>query len=234
MLRCFVLIVASAAAAPAQGFHWTCNPRDGKFMRGFDNEKYYCWDGKIFSTAPGYSPPPKYVLDYWVDVQRKMEQTRADIARKGREMADKVHQAQLDTARMNQERLQKDQAFNDELNRKIAEQRGGQSLARPISRGEAVLVPEKAETAAIAPPVSRAKAAEVQAGMDRAAVEGILGKPHGSMSIPEDDGLVEVLSYALDDKGTAKVRLERGALYRWPASRRVEVEPYDHCNGASE
>ena len=48
--------------------------------------------------------------------------------------------------------------------------------------------------------------------MDRVAVEGILGKPHGSMSIPEDDGLVEVLNYALDDKGTAKVRLEKGKV----------------------
>ena len=210
MLRCFFLIVVSAATA-AQ-FHWTCNPKDGKFMRGFGNEKYYCWDGQIFSTTPGYTPPPKYVLDYWIEVHRKMEQTRADIARKGQEMADKVHQAQLDTARMNQERLQKDQAFNDELNRKIAEQRGEQSLARPISRGNTMLAPEKPESAAIAPPVSRAKASEVQVGMDRVAVEGILGKPHGLMSIPEDDGLVEVLNYLLDDKGTAKVRLEKGKV----------------------
>jgi hypothetical protein len=211
MLRCVLLMVVSAVTAAAQ-FHWTCNAKDGKFMRGFGNEKYYCWDGQIFSTAPGYTPPPKYVLDYWVDAQRKMEQTRVDIARKGQEMADKVHQAQLDTARMNQERLQKDQAFNDELNRKVAEQRGGQSLARPISRGSTVLVPATPESAAIAPPVSRAKASEVQVGMDREAVEGILGKPHGSMSIPEDDGLVEVLNYSLDDKGTAKVRLEKGRV----------------------
>jgi len=210
MLRCFFLILISAATAAAQ-FHWTCKPKDGKFMKGFGNEKYYCWDGQIFSTAPGYNPPPKYVLDYWVNVLRKMEQTRADIARNGQEMADKVHQAQLDTARMNQERLKESQAFNDELNRKIAEQRGGQSLARPISRGT-VLAPPQPESAPIAPPVSRAKASEVQVGMDREAVEGILGKPHGSMSIPDDDGLVEVQNYTLDDKGTAKVRLEKGKV----------------------
>jgi hypothetical protein len=211
MLRGFFLMLISAATAAAQ-FHWTCNPKDGKFMRGFGNEKYYCWDGQIFSTAPGYTPPPKYVLDYWVEVQRKMEQTRADIARKGQEMADKFHQAQLDNARMNQERLQKDQAFNDELNRKVAEQRGGQNSARPLSRGSTVLVSEKPESAAVAPPVSRDKASEVQVGMDRAAVEGILGKPHGSMSIPEDNGVVEIFSYALDDNGTAKVRLEKGKV----------------------
>ena len=211
MLRSFFLIVVSAVSAAAQ-IHWKCDPKDGKFWTGFGHEKYYCWDGQIFSTAPGYTPPPRYVLDYWVEVHRKMEQTRADIARKGQEMADKVHQAQLDTARMNQERLQKHQAFNEELNRKIAQQRGGQSLERPISRGATVVAPEKPESAAIAPPVSRAKTTEVQAGMDRATVESILGKPHGSMSMSEDDGLVEVLNYALDDKGTAKVRLEKGKV----------------------
>jgi hypothetical protein len=211
MLRYFFLIVVSAAMASAQ-FRWMCDPKDGKFMTGFGNEKYYCWDGQIFSTAPGYNPPPKFVLDYWVEVHRKMEQTRADIARKGQEMEDKFHQAQLDTARMNQERLQKDREFNDELERKIAQQRGGHSVARPISRTSLVLPPEKPESAAVAAPVSRAKASEVQVGMDRAAVEGILGEPHGSMSIPEDYGLVEVLSYTLDDKGTAKVRLEKGKV----------------------
>jgi hypothetical protein len=202
------MVLAGTAAAQWQ---WKCDPKDGKFMRGMGNEKYYCWNGEIFSTAPGYNPPPKYVLDYWVAAQRKMEQTRADIARKGQEMAEKAHQAQLETARINQERLEKDRAFNEELNRKVGEQRGGQSLSKPISRAS-VLVPEKPESAPVAPPVVRAKALEVQVGMDRAAVEGILGKPHGSMSIPEDDGLVEVLNYTLDDKGTAKVRLEKGKV----------------------
>jgi hypothetical protein len=76
------------------------------------------------------------VLDYSVEVQRKTEQTRADIARKGQEMADRVHQAQLDTVRMNQERLQKDRAFTDELNRKISGQRGAEKTeSAPIACG---------------------------------------------------------------------------------------------------
>ena len=213
MLRFWFVMVISAAPAAAQGgFHWTCKADDGKFIRGMNKETYYCWDGKIFSNTPGYNPPPQYVLDYWVEVHRKMEQTKADIARKSQEMADKVHQAQQDTARMNQERFQRDQAFNDELHRKVTEHGGGQSAATPTSRGSAAVVPVTPESATIAPPVSRAKATEVQVGMDRAAVEGILGKPHGAMSIVEDDGLVEVLNYALDDKGTAKVRLEKGKV----------------------
>jgi hypothetical protein len=214
MLRCFFLIAISAAAAAAQGgFHWKCKAEDGKFIRGMNKETYYCWDGQIFSNTPGYNPPPQYVLDYWVEVHRKMEETKAEIARKSQEMADKVHQAQQDTARMNQERFQRDQAFNDDLHRRVAEHSGGQSVARPtISRGSTAVVPVTPESGAIAPPVSRAKASEVQVGMDRAAVEGILGKPHGSMSIAEDDGMVEVLNYTLDDKSAAKVRLEKGKV----------------------
>ena len=129
-------------------------------------------------------------------------------------MAEHVHQGQEDTARMNRERAQADKAFNDELNRKVAEQRAGQGSARPAVRSanQIVSIPERPESAPIAPPVSRAKASEVQVGMDRAAVEGILGKPHGSLSIPEDDGLVEVLNYTLDDHGTAKVRLEKSKV----------------------
>ena len=38
MLRCFFWMVVFAAAA-AEQFHWTCDPKDGKFMRGFGKEK---------------------------------------------------------------------------------------------------------------------------------------------------------------------------------------------------
>jgi len=209
MLCYWLLMVVSAATAAAQArYHWTC-PKEGRFVRGMGSVKYYCWDGKIYSTnTPGYTPPPKYVLDYWAEAQRNMEQTPVEIARKSQEMADKVQQAQQDNARIKQERFEQHQEFTEQLHRKIAEQRGG----KPLSTNSTVLVPATPESAAIAPPVSRAKASEVQVGMDRAAVEGILGKPHGSMSISEDDGLVEVLNYTLNDKGTAKVRLEKGKV----------------------
>jgi hypothetical protein len=39
-----------------------------------------------------------------------------------------------------------------------------------------------------------------------------LGKPHGSISIPEDDGLMETLTYTLDDNTTARVRLKQGKV----------------------
>jgi hypothetical protein len=81
--------------------------------------------------------------------------------------------------------LQTDVASNDELNRKIAEQRGGQSAT--------VLVPKKPEGAAIAPPVSRAQAARV---FGQAA--WVYRKTTGS---------VEVLNYTLDDKGTVNVHV---------------------------
>ena len=60
--------------------------------------------------------------------------------------------------------------------------------------------------------VTRNKIAAVQAGMDRAAVEALVGKPHSVMSIQGADEPVETLIYNLDDKGTARVRLVSGKV----------------------
>lgn len=55
--------------------------------------------------------------------------------------------------------------------------------------------------------LARSKVAEVQTGMDRAAVEAVLGKPHSVMAIQGSDEAVETLIYNLDDKSTARVRI---------------------------
>ena len=60
--------------------------------------------------------------------------------------------------------------------------------------------------------VTRNKIAEVQAGMDRAAVEALVGKPHSVMAIQGADEPVETLIYNLDDKGTARVRVVSGKV----------------------
>ena len=60
--------------------------------------------------------------------------------------------------------------------------------------------------------ISRGKIAEVQAGMDRAAVESVLGKPHSVMAIQGSDEPIETLIYNLDDKGTARIRTVNGKV----------------------
>jgi hypothetical protein len=60
--------------------------------------------------------------------------------------------------------------------------------------------------------LSRTKIGEVQTGMDRAAVEAVLGKPHSVMAIQGSDEPVETLIYDLDDKGTARVRMISGKV----------------------
>jgi hypothetical protein len=60
--------------------------------------------------------------------------------------------------------------------------------------------------------VKRSKVAEVQTGMDRAAVEAVLGKPHSVMAIQGSDEAVETLIYNLDDKATARVRTVDGKV----------------------
>jgi hypothetical protein len=60
--------------------------------------------------------------------------------------------------------------------------------------------------------VTRDKIAEVQEGMDRAAVESLVGKPHSVMSIQGADEPIETLIYNLNDKGTARVRVVNGKV----------------------
>ncbi len=60
--------------------------------------------------------------------------------------------------------------------------------------------------------VTRNKIGEVQTGMDRAAVEALVGKPHSVMAIEGADEPVETLIYNLDDKGTARVRVVSGKV----------------------
>jgi hypothetical protein len=60
--------------------------------------------------------------------------------------------------------------------------------------------------------VTRNKIGEVQVGMDRAAVEALVGKPHSVMAIQGADEPLETLIYNLDDKGTARVRVVNGKV----------------------
>jgi hypothetical protein len=61
-------------------------------------------------------------------------------------------------------------------------------------------------------PVKRSKVAEVQVGMDRAAVEMMLGKPHSVAAIQGGDEEIETLIYSLDDKATVRVRTISGKV----------------------
>ncbi len=61
-------------------------------------------------------------------------------------------------------------------------------------------------------PVKRSKVSEVHVGMDRAAVEEVLGKPHSIMSIQGADEDIETLIYNLDDRATARVRTINGKV----------------------
>jgi hypothetical protein len=206
-------------------------------------KKFYCWDGEIFSDQQGYTRPPSYVLSYWEEVHRKSQQIREDIDRRGKELKQQVEQAQQDTARLNRERMETHQEYMDDLKRRMAESRapsaprgtmtspqgavprdvvndsrpsyvrGSAISARAIPRDVVVDAGGPSTLGPSLPPISRTKVAGVQIGMNRAAVEQVIGKPHSAISIPDDDeGLVETLSYALDDRGTARVRIVQGKV----------------------
>jgi hypothetical protein len=77
---------------------------------------------------------------------------------------------------------------------------GNQLPGSATSQGASVRVPALGL-------VARRTVAEVQTGMNRAAVEAVLGKPHSVMAIQGSDEVIETLIYDLDDKGTARVRI---------------------------
>src|SRR5271165_1139370 len=226
MLRWFFPIILSAGLLSAQiQVRWRCDPKDGKFATTLcaNCKTFYCWDGEIFSEEDGYTPPPPEVLAYWEEVHRRSQQIRADLERRTQELRDAVKNGQQQSQRMNQERMQAHQQFMDNLNRRMAGSRSGMPTMPSSPRaGSNVLraaptnvfvEPAGPATAAMElVPCPRAKVSEIQVGMDRAAVEGILGTPHSSISVPDDDGLVEALSYTLEDHSTARIRIEKGKV----------------------
>jgi len=114
MLRWFFLIAVFGGDGGRTVSLERVTPRTASSCAGSAMRKYYCWDGQIFSTAPGYTPPPKYVLDYWVESAAKNGTDSRGHRSKGQEMADKVHPGAVGHRAGDQERLAKDQAFNDE------------------------------------------------------------------------------------------------------------------------
>lgn len=216
-----VLIVTGCVAGQ---FRWKCNAKDGKFtMTPCANcKKFYCWDGQIFSEEKGYTPPPAYVLEYWEAVRQRSAQIRAASRQHGRELEEMAAKAREENKRLNSERQASHKAYMDDLERRIAASRssGGAPVRPgdpPVKAAPQTVVVAAADPATPAPvfvPCSREKVAQVQKGMDRAGVEGILGAPQSAVSIPEDDAFVETLSYTLVGGSTARIRIENGKVAR--------------------
>jgi hypothetical protein len=61
-------------------------------------------------------------------------------------------------------------------------------------------------------PVSPDVFASIDVGLPRSAVLDKLGKPPGSLTIPGDDGFVEIWTYQLTDGSAAKIKLEKGVI----------------------
>jgi hypothetical protein len=124
-----------------------------------------------------------------------------------------IPQSMLDYFEQNRKNVQQKV---DEMNRHIAELKA----ARPGNGGTPRPATSPANTAATvaradaAPivPVSLEVFASIDVGMPRSAVLDKLGKPAGSITIPGDDGLVEIWTWQLTDGSTAKLRIEKGVV----------------------
>ncbi len=234
-LLCFLAVPASAQWGEVK-INWTC-PKEGRFKVAHckDCPWHYCYDGQHFYEGDG--PVPSWVKAYFDGLKRQMEQTRAEIERKGEEAKAKWEQSKIDTARQSEEAVRKSKEWNDQLNRKIAEQHAevtrsiaaSQSPVRTSSRPQSsayssarVLSPSmqvvSAEPAGPsrpeqAPqPVPIEKFAAVQVGMERGRVIESLGVPQSSISIPEESGVVETLNYLLTTGRGVKILIQSGRV----------------------
>jgi hypothetical protein len=235
LLLCFLTLPVAAQFGEFK-IKWVC-PKEGRFRVAHckDCPWHYCYDGQHFYQEDG--PVPSWVKTYFDNIIKKMDQDRADMARKIEEGKAQSAQAKIDTARQSEEAVRKSKEWNDELKRKIAEQHSGvnrsigtplpppPSAGRPQSyayQRQRVLSPsmqvvsvEPATPAhpELAPqPVSPEKFAEVKIGMERDSVIESLGVPQSSISIPEDTGVVETMNYLLTNGRGVKVRLLSGRV----------------------
>jgi len=101
-----------------------------------------------------------------------------------------------------------------EMNQHVAELKAKHPVVAgpPMVASPRATVPVPAAPEVRHKPVSPEAFASIEKGMKRTEVMDKLGDPIGSISIPNDDGFVEIWTYSLTDGGTAKVRIEAGAV----------------------
>jgi len=104
----------------------------------------------------------------------------------------------------------------DEMNKHIAElkasRQGNSGTPRTTTPAAGATGTVARADAATLLPVSPEAFAAIDVGMPRSAVLDRLGKPAGSITIPGDDGMVEIWTWQLTDGTTAKVHLEKGVV----------------------
>jgi hypothetical protein len=180
---CIALILAFAANAAAQGFKWECDPTERHSRFYRADLGVVCWDGKTFSEENGGIP--QYMLDYFEQNRRKVQQKVDEMNR---------HNAEL----------------------KAARPRNGAPPSPPAPRpvtpaANATATVARAEATPIVA-VSPQAFASIDVGTHRSAVVDTLGKPAGSITIPGDDGFVEIWTYQLTDGSAAKLTIEKGVV----------------------
>jgi len=107
----------------------------------------------------------------------------------------------------------------DKMNRHIAELKAARAANSGTVRPVTPLTPAANATPTVARaeaaptvPVSPEALASIDVGTSRSAVLDKLGKAPGSITIPGDDGFVEIWTYQLTDGSTVKLNIEKGVV----------------------
>jgi hypothetical protein len=195
---CIALMLAFGATAAAQesGFKWVCDPTERHSRFYRADLGVVCWEGKTFSKDNGGIP--QYMLDYFEQNKRQVQQKVDEMSR---------HFAELKAAHA-----------------------GSSGTVRPVTPANATAPAKAMATVARAEavpivPVSPEVFASIEVGMPRSAVLDKLGKAPGSITIPGDDGFVEVWTYQLTDGSSAKLKIEKGVVTSRDTSGDTSREP---------
>lgn len=193
-MRTILLLLLLSVCCPLSAqFRWTC-PAKGRFTNtpGANSPKYYCWDGRTYANAPGYEPPPSFILNYWAQMEAEHNKIQTDMDRLREEIKSNARERER----------------NSTINPRPLP-------SRPLSSktlSPADLPVESGPAAPAFVAVPREQFADLPTGTSRATVISRLGNPHSVISIPSSSGLVEILTYTVTGNASATLRIEQGKL----------------------
>ena len=100
-LAAVAVLMAGAQTVPKFQFRYKCGKSQGKAIikpcRGpACKHSYYCWDGEIYSYAPGYHPPPSHVLAYWEASRKRSEEIDASVTRASARLNETMERQRLE------------------------------------------------------------------------------------------------------------------------------------------
>jgi len=208
MARFLILVVILAGTLAGQfgvKIRWTCPKEDLFSVKHCEGcNPHYCMDGQHFHADEG--PVPAWVLNHFAELKRRSQQIRQEIDERGAELR-AAHAANVErTKQLNAKYAAEHEAF---MRRVQSGQPGGAPRMLTPSASVVAAAPDPRTPPTV---VSKADLEQIKIGAGRAEVIERLGTPSSAITIPDDDGAVETLSYRVTTNQAARINLRHGRV----------------------